>query len=188
MRNLLIVGICGAGKSTLAGAVARRLGLRHVELDAVRHGPRWSVRPAFAADVAALTAADGWVTDSTAYPEVLPGLWERADTAIWLELSRPVVLGRVVRRTAHRLLARRTLWAGNRETWRGLLSRRHPVVKVLLDFRVRREQERRMLSRFGGTVVRLRTPAQVAAFVAALPEHGAARPGGVGGCDVPGGR
>ncbi|MFF2807132.1 adenylate kinase [Streptomyces sp. NPDC058000] len=197
MRNILIVGICGAGKSTLAQALARQLGLRHIELDALRHGPRWGVRASFAHDVAALTATDGWVADSTAYPEVLPGLWARADTAIWLELGRGVVLGRVLRRTARRLLARETLWAGNRETWLGVLSRRSPAMKVLLDFRTRREQERRMLARFDGTVVRLRTPAEVAAYLAGVrgegPGHGEEH-GGRGhrddtrGSDVLGGR
>ena len=197
MRNILIVGICGAGKSTLARALARQLGLRHVELDALRHGPRWGVRASFVDDVVALTATDGWVADSTAYAEVLPRLWSRADTAIWLELSRGVVLGRVLRRTVRRLLRRETLWAGNRESWRGVLSRRHPVVKVLLDFRTRREQERRMLARFDGTVVRLCTPAQVAAYLAggrgAGPGHGAEFGGrgdrdGGRGSDVLGGR
>ncbi|MGW8329159.1 adenylate kinase [Streptomyces sp. NPDC055897] len=168
MRNVVIVGICGAGKTTLAGVLAQRLGLRHIEVDALRHGPRWGVRPSFADDVATLTATDGWVVDSTAYPEILERLWARADTAVWLELSRPVVLRRVLRRTAHRLLARQPLWAGNRETWRGVLSRRHPAVKVLLDFRVRRERERLLLAGFDGAVVRLRTPAEVAAFLAGL--------------------
>ncbi len=176
MPNILIVGICGAGKSTLARELAHRLGLCHIEVDALRHGPRWGVRASFAHDVAALTATDGWVADSTAYPEVLPGLWDRADTAIWLELGRGVVLGRVLRRTARRLLTRQTLWAGNRETWPGVLSRRHPTAKVLFDFRARREAERRMLAAFDGTVVRLRTPAEVAAYVAgargAGEEHG----------------
>ncbi|MGW7574930.1 adenylate kinase [Streptomyces sp. NPDC054765] len=181
MRNIVIVGICGAGKSTLAAALARHLGLRHLELDALRHGPQWGVRPSFADDVARVTATDGWVADSTAYPEVLPRLWAGADTAIWLKLSRGVVLGRVLRRTTRRLLAGQSLWAGNRESWRGLLSRRHPAMKVLLDFRTRREQERQLLARFDGTVVQLRTPAEVAAYLAGVrgtgPEHRAAHGG-----------
>ncbi|MEV0280819.1 adenylate kinase [Streptomyces sp. NPDC050610] len=186
MPNILIVGICGAGKSTLARVLAHRLGLRHIEIDALRHGPRWSVRASFAQDVAALTATDGWVADSTAYPEVLPGLWARADTAVWLELGRGVVLGRVLRRTARRLLTRQPLWAGNRETWPGVLSRRHPAAKVLLDFRTRRDQERRMLAGFHGAVVRLRTPAEVAAYAAGAYKSGAADDSR--GSDVLGGR
>ncbi|MFF5438590.1 adenylate kinase [Streptomyces achromogenes] len=188
MRNVLVVGICGAGKSTLARALAHHLGLRHVELDALRHGPRWGVRPSFADDVAALTATDGWVADSTAYPDVLPRLWTAADTAIWLELPRRVVLGRVLRRTAHRLLTGEILWAGNRETWRGLLSRRHPAMKVLLDFRTRREQERRMLAGFDGTVVRLRTPAEAEAYLAAVRKTPPAHRDDVRGIDVLGGQ
>ena len=37
-RRFLVVGTAGGGKTTLATAVAKRLGLPHLELDRVRYG------------------------------------------------------------------------------------------------------------------------------------------------------
>ena len=49
------------------------------------------------------------------YSEVQPLVWERADTVIWLDLDRPIVMRRVVGRTWRRVLRRQELWNGNRE-------------------------------------------------------------------------
>jgi shikimate kinase len=172
MRNVMVVGICGAGKTTLARLLARRLRTLHIEVDALRHGPNWSVRAALADDVERLTAESGWVADSDAYPEVADLLWSRADTVVWLDLPRPVVLARVAHRTAVRLLSRQELWSGNRETLSGLLSRGHPLAKVVLDFRARRTRTAARLARFPGRVTHLRTAAQARLWLAtAVPEH-----------------
>ncbi|HTE18391.1 MAG TPA: AAA family ATPase, partial [Armatimonadota bacterium] len=40
-RRIVVVGSSGAGKSTMAAALSQRLGLPHIELDALRHGPNW---------------------------------------------------------------------------------------------------------------------------------------------------
>jgi hypothetical protein len=161
MRNVLIVGICGAGKTTLAGRVARLLAVPVIELDALRHGPDWSVRTDMAAEVARLTGVPGWVVDSDSYPDVRELLWARSDTVVWLDLRRAAVLVRVARRTARRVLTREVLWAGNRETARGVLARDHPIPKVLLDFHARRARIAAAVEGFRGTVVHLRTPAAV---------------------------
>jgi adenylate kinase family enzyme len=172
MRNVMVVGICGAGKTTLARRLAYRLRSRHIEMDALRHGPDWSVRATLADDVERLTADPGWVADSDAYPEVADLLWSRADTVVCLDLPRRVVLARVARRTAWRLLARQRLWAGNRETLSGLLSRQHPLARVVLDFRTRRDRMRARSASFPGDVTHLRTVAEVRRWLATVaPGH-----------------
>jgi len=49
-------------------------------------------------------------------------VWERADTVVWLDYPRPLVMARVIRRSLSRVVRRTELWNGNRERWRNLLS------------------------------------------------------------------
>ena len=113
-QRVLVAGATGAGKTTLAAAVARALGVPHVEIDALFHGPGWTPRPEFAADVRAFAAEPAWVTEWQ-YGVVRPLLLERADLLVWLDLPRGRVLRQVTRRTLHRRLRRTVLWNGNLE-------------------------------------------------------------------------
>ncbi|MGW0966429.1 adenylate kinase [Streptomyces sp. NPDC002516] len=128
MERILVVGVTGAGKSTLARALSTRLGLPYHEMDALYfNGPDWSVNDKLAEEVAALVAEPRWVVDSLGYPEVRDLLWERADTVVWLDYPKRVVMPRVLRRSLRRSATREALFGGNRETWKGWLSREHPV-------------------------------------------------------------
>lgn len=49
--------------------------------------------------------------------------WGRVDSIVWMDTSRLVATGRVVRRTLGRLFRKKELWNGNRERWRQVLSR-----------------------------------------------------------------
>jgi adenylate kinase family enzyme len=113
-RRLLVAGTSGSGKTTLARRIAAELGVPHTELDALHHGPAWTPRPQFAHDVTRLVAQPAWVTEWQ-YAAVRNLLLDRADCLVWLDLSRAVVLGRVVRRTLRRRLRREVLWNGNVE-------------------------------------------------------------------------
>jgi adenylate kinase family enzyme len=98
----------------------------HVEFDALFHGPGWTARPSFTADVDAATAASAWVADGN-YSATRELVWARADTVVWLDLPRLLVEWQVVTRTARRLLLRTPLWNGNRERWRDLPRASHPI-------------------------------------------------------------
>jgi adenylate kinase family enzyme len=118
-----VVGNAGAGKTTLAASLADRLGIRHVELDAIFHQPNWTELPreVFRARVADLVAGDAWVVDGN-YSAVRDIVWARADTIVWLDLPRRTVTRSIVTRSAHRVVTRKELWAGNRERLRNLLA------------------------------------------------------------------
>ncbi len=75
----------------------------------------------FASRVASLVAGDGWVIDGS-YSAVLPLVWARADTVVWLDPPRRTVMRRIVLRTLRRVACRTELWNGNTERWRNLLT------------------------------------------------------------------
>ncbi|MEV0337008.1 hypothetical protein [Nocardia sp. NPDC050717] len=125
MRRISVVGTSGSGKSTLAGEIARRLGIPHIELDAIHHQAGWTPMPApeFRAAVAERIAGDTWVVDGNYRTKLGDLVWRRADTVVWFDLPRSLVMRQIVTRTVGRAVTRRELWNGNREAWRDMFSR-----------------------------------------------------------------
>jgi adenylate kinase family enzyme len=113
-RRVVVAGTSGAGKTTVAAAIAARLGVPHVEIDGLFHGPGWTPNPDFVAAVERFTAEPAWVTEWQ-YGVVRPLLADRAQLVVWLDYPRPVVMWQVVRRTVHRRRRRLELWNGNVE-------------------------------------------------------------------------
>ena len=113
-QRIVIAGVSGVGKSTLARRIADATGLPYTEIDALFHGPNWVPRESFSADVEQFTAGVRWVTEWQ-YRPVRAMLSERADTMVWLHLAMPIALWRVVTRTIRRSVTREELWNGNVE-------------------------------------------------------------------------
>jgi adenylate kinase family enzyme len=137
VRRVVIVGNSGSGKTTLADQVAERLGVPHVELDAHYHQAGWTQTPPeeFADAVRdALDAADaasgGWVVCGN-YRPVSTQIWARADTIVWLDLPRSLVMWRVTSRSFGRVVRRTELWNGNRESPANLLALHDPERSVI---------------------------------------------------------
>ena len=121
-RRVVVYGPSGSGKSTLARALAERLAVPVVELDAIYHGrPRWDdlSRDEFRNAVTAVLAREtgGWVIEGN-YGMVRDLILPLADTAVWLRLPFRTVYPRLVRRTIVRGLRRELLWGTNRESLR----------------------------------------------------------------------
>lgn len=113
--RVLVAGVAGCGKTTLSGRIADVLDIRHTEIDALHHGPNWTPRPTFEADIAELTAAPSWVTEWQ-YTAVRPRLAARADLMVWLDYPYwRVTFPRVAQRTLRRRIRREPLWNGNVE-------------------------------------------------------------------------
>jgi adenylate kinase family enzyme len=119
--RIAITGPSGSGKTTLAAELARTLGIRHVEIDALHHGPNWESCGAdvLRGRVLAATEGDGWVTDSTYHTMLGDLISDRADILVWLDLPIPLVMWRLLRRTHVRNRDKTELWNGNLEPgWR----------------------------------------------------------------------
>ena len=162
--RIAITGPSGSGKTTLAAELARTAGLRHIEIDALHHGPNWeSCGPEVLRErVAAATEGDDWVTDST-YHRMLGNLVvDRADVLVWLDLPVRLIMWRLLRRTHVRIRDQIVLWNGNVEPgW--LVTLRYLIVPALRTaFANRRQFPRRYA---GVNMQRLRSDAEVRAFV-----------------------
>ena len=164
MERINVVGTSCSGKTTLALAVARRLDLAYVELDALFWGPGWEPVPpdSFRSRVADAVAGDRWVLDG-GYSTVRPFIWERADTVVWLDYPMPLVLGRWARRTVARIRDGTEFWpgTGNRESLRHALSRGGLLSWILTTHRRRRRTMwSELAARPGIRSVRLRSPGE----------------------------
>ncbi len=173
MRKVLVTGSTGAGKTTLARAVAGQTGIPFHEMDALAFaGPGWRENENLVADVSRITAGPSWVFDSLGYPRVRDLLWSRADTVIWLDYSRALVMRRVLRRSAARTLLRRRVFGGNVETLSAWFRRDHPAWWAWSHYAARRAEiaARCADPRFAPLhVVRLSAPREARAWLAALP-------------------
>ena len=120
MERISVVGSSGSGKTTVARALASSLGVAHLELDSVYHQADWAPLPddEFLAAAERFTAGERWVVDGNYNSHgVLDLVWGRADTVVWVDPPKRVVMSRVVRRTLRRAATREELWNGNREPW-----------------------------------------------------------------------
>ena len=179
MRRIAVVGSTGAGKTTLAKRLALRYGLRHVELDALFHGPNWMPAPLdeFRARVAAAIAADGFVVDGN-YGAVRDIVWSAVDTLVWLDYSLPLVFARTLRRTIVRIRSREELWNGNREGLANAFASRDSILLWVLRTHARRRRDYPgfIAAHAIANVVRLGSPDETEAWFRTLELRGSGQP------------
>ena len=167
--RISVVGTSGSGKSTVGRAAAARLGVPFLELDSLRHQAGWEELPddEFRARTAAVVAGDGWVVDGN-YSAVRDLVRARATRIVWLDLPRWRVMSQIVPRTLARVVLRRELWNGNRETWRGLLSRDPSESIILWAWTTHARRRREYSAQLDERWVRLRSRREVRRWLDAL--------------------
>lgn len=168
MNRIVIVGCTGSGKTTLARELSGVVHAPHVELDALHWAPNWSAvsKDLFVARVTEAVSGDRWVIDGN-YRMVRDIVWGRADCIVWLDYALPIILGRLVRRTARRIARSELCCNGNRESLRMIFSKESILLWALRTHgRLRRDYRPLLAERAAtGTAVVHKSPAEMTAWL-----------------------
>lgn len=117
--RVLVYGVTGAGKTTLARQVAARLGVPFHPVDDLTWEPGWVPvpLPVQRERIAAVCAGDAWVLDH-AYGAWVDVPLARADLVVGLDLPRWLSFGQLLRRSVRNVARGTPTCNGNRETFR----------------------------------------------------------------------
>ena len=140
-RRVHVIGTSGSGKTTVARAIADKLGIRHIELDAINWQSEWTDLPKdeFYDRVKEATEEGDWTIDGN-YRVVRQLLWDRVDTIVWLDTPFIPVFLRMLWRTIRRIVTREKLWNRNIEGIDALIGKDSMPLWVLKTHKMRREE------------------------------------------------
>jgi adenylate kinase family enzyme len=168
-RVAIIASASGNGKTTLGRAVAQKLGVPFVELDALVHGPDWQETSDedLRRQIEPVLRQEGWVIDGTYLRKLGTIVLDSADIVVWLDLPTRTWLPRLLRRSARRLSGREPMWNDNKESLKSVFWGRESLFGYALTQQpMRRREWPRTLARY--PVVRLRSQAEIERWLAGL--------------------
>jgi adenylate kinase family enzyme len=173
--RIIIAGTSGSGKTTLARSLAAVLNMPHHELDNLSWGPDWTEYPPDVLHARVTEAVSGprWVIDGN-YGNIRHLTWSRADTIIFLDYPKRIVMWRLLWRTIKRSATRERLWdSGNVESWRISFTTKDSVLRWGWTTYERRKREfPELIARPEHAhlkVIRFTTPRQTDRWLKALP-------------------
>lgn len=160
--RILIYGVTGSGKTTYASRLAQKTGLPWHSIDDLTWDRDWVPVPVAEQRrrVAEICAHERWILDA-AYGQWLDIPLARVELIIGLDFPRWVSLTRLLRRTAARIVDRRPICNGNRESLRTAFSRDSIIVWHFRSFRHKRARIRAWAGNNVGPEVRRFTSPRV---------------------------
>lgn len=174
-RKIVLVGSSCAGKTTLAKALAKTLGAKHIELDALFWEADWreAETEAFRQRVQDALASDCWVADGNYTNRIQDILWSQADTLLWLDPSLPKILFRFFSRSIRRSLSGEILWGTCKENLRNNIFRKNSLLVWILRTHKRHRRQFAHAVEYppypGLKTFHIRKEKDLAAFLATLP-------------------
>jgi adenylate kinase family enzyme len=164
-----VIGNTGSGKTTFSRALAQRLGVPHVELDALNWRSDWVMasHDEIRAQVETALAGDGWVIDGNYHGPLGTTVLKQADEVVWLDLPFPTTFWWLLRRTLRRLRTREQLWGTtNTESFRRSFVSRDSILWYLV--KTYRRRRRACIERLNGIPhLRLRSGREMDDYVSA---------------------
>jgi len=133
MKKVVVAGTSGAGKSSLAYAIAAKLHCPYIELDSLGWGPGWQKTPdeILYDTVSKSIKRDSWVVDGN-YSVARPLTWSSADTLVWLDYPFIVVFWRLIKRSVRRCINKEPICNGNYERVKTHLFSRNSLILWVL--------------------------------------------------------
>ena len=171
--RVLVIGMAGAGKSTLSRALSARTGLPVIHLDVYYWKPGW-VRPSeseWREKQRNLLTGPAWIADGND-PETLDLRLERADTVILLETPWWICAGRAFLRGLRKPVGEMPVGCADSATRR--LGDEWRLVGLIFSHRGSEvEHARAMISEYGRDVVvrRIASKREARSFLDALTQQ-----------------
>jgi adenylate kinase family enzyme len=168
--RILVYGVTGSGKTTLAAQIAERTGLPWHSVDDLTWEPGWVEVPVDEQRrrIERICSGERWVLD-TAYGRWMDVPLGRADLIVALDYPRWLSLSRLVRRSVRRIIFRERACNGNVETLAKFIGADSIVRWHFRSFaRKRLRMHEWMSDHSGPAVARLRTPRETRRWLAAL--------------------
>jgi adenylate kinase family enzyme len=169
-ERVLVYGVTGTGKTTLAAKIATRTGLPWQSVDDLTWQPGWVQVPVDEQRrrIAALCDEDRWILD-TAYGTWLDIPLARVELIVALDYPRWISLSRLVRRTLLRAIDHHSICNGNTESFRQVFSTESIIAWHFRSFARKRGRIRGWAADPSGpAVVHLTSPRRTRRWLATL--------------------
>jgi adenylate kinase family enzyme len=171
-RRILIYGVTGSGKTTLAKRLSRITGIPCHLVDDLAYTDNWTqTSDEFqTAAILDIVRQDEWILD-TAYGKWVDIPLQRAELIVGLDYPRHVSLARLLRRTVTRIVTGEPVCNNNRESLRLQLSRQSIILWHFKSFSRKRSRMRSWSKNPSARILLFDSPRKTEAWLRSLTQR-----------------